>query len=85
MNPKLLQLAFDAGLIDCVDSATTRHYNISQYKDTQDLERFAQSIVRYLVDKVRDTSLSHLVYTSYDQAISESCKHAVIRRLEELL
>jgi hypothetical protein len=85
MNPKLIELALDAGLINYVDNETPRHYFISAHTDTQDLEEFAQGLVRYLVDKVRDTNMSHLVYTSYDQAISESCKHAIVRKLEELL
>lgn len=85
MKNKLLELALDAGLIDYVDNAAPRHYFISHYADTKDLECFAQGLVRYLVDKVRDTSVTHLVYTQYDQMIAESCKHALIRKLEELL
>ena len=85
MNPKLLELAIEANLLNHVDAETSRHYLISNHVDTKDLERFAQNLIRYLVDKVRDTNVSHLVYTSYDQAISNSCKHAIVRRLEELL
>ena len=85
MNPKLTELAVQAGLINYVDNETPRHYFISHYADTKDLEEFAQGLLRYLVDKARDTNTNHLVYTSYDQAISESCKHAIVRKLEELL
>ena len=85
MNPKLLELALEANLLDCVDSSAQRHYHISQHADTKNLEHFAQNLVRYLVSKARNTNLNHLVYTNYDQQIAESCKHAVIRKLEELL
>ena len=85
MNPTLIKLALEANLVNYVDNETPRHYFISHYADTKDLEEFAQGLLRYLVDKVRDTNMNHLVYTSYDQAIAESCKHAVVRKLEELL
>lgn len=85
MNNKLIELALDAGLINYVDNETPRCYFLCGYADTTNLEQFAQGLVRYLVDKVRDTNLNHLVYTNYDQQIAESCKHAVIRKLEELL
>lgn len=85
MNNKLIELALDAGLINYVDNETPRHYFLCGYADTTNLEEFAQGLIRYLVDRVRDTNMNHLVYTSYDQAISNSCKHAIVRKLEELL
>lgn len=85
MNPTIQKLAVESGLLNYVDNETPRHYFLSQYADTKELEVFSQALVRYLVNRVRDTSVSHLVYNTYDQSISEGCKHAIIRKLEELL
>lgn len=85
MNPTIERLAVESGLIDCVDSTQPRHYCLNQRADTKQLEHYTQLLVRHLVNRVRDTNVGHLVYNTYDQSISEGCKHAITRKLEELL
>lgn len=46
MNTKILKLALDANLINYIDHETPRVYFIDGYADIEDLEKFAESIIR---------------------------------------
>ena len=46
MNDIFIRLALDAGLLNYVDHETPRRYFISGHADQEDLEEFAELIVR---------------------------------------
>ena len=46
MNERFIKLALDAGLLNYVDHETPRHYFISGNAEQEDVEKFAQLIVR---------------------------------------
>lgn len=46
MNQKLLKLALDGGLINYIDHETPRVYFICGLADIEDVEKFAELIVR---------------------------------------
>lgn len=85
MNKIIEELALDAGLLNYVDNETPRRCFVCNNADLEHVEKFTQLLLRHMVNKVRDVNLSHMVYTTYDRSISESCKYSIIRRLEELL
>ena len=85
MNPTLIKLALEANLINYVDNETPRYYFLCGYAETKHLEQFAQDLIRYLIDQVEATSLSHLVYTNYDQQLAQSCKRTILNKLQDAL
>lgn len=46
MNGRVTKLAVDAGLINYVDLETPRHYFIHGHADLEEVEKFAESIVK---------------------------------------
>jgi len=46
MNERIIELALDAGLLNYVDHETPRHYFINGNAEQEDVEKFAQLIVR---------------------------------------
>ena len=46
MNDRFIELALDAGLLNYVDHETPRHYFINGHAEQEDVEKFAQLIVR---------------------------------------
>ena len=63
MNERILKLALDAGLLNYVDNETPRHYFVHGHADLEEVEKFAELIVRECA------SIYKNVYT--DQARSE--------------
>lgn len=55
MNTKLLKLALDSGLINYVDHETPRVYFICGHADIEEVEKFAELIVRECVEVVKWT------------------------------
>jgi hypothetical protein len=46
MNDRFITLALDAGLLNYVDHETPRHYFINGHAEQEDVEKFAELIVR---------------------------------------
>jgi len=46
MNDIFIRLALDAGLLNYVDHETPRHYFINGHAEQEDVEKFAELIVR---------------------------------------
>jgi len=46
MNERIKELALDSGLLNYVDHETPRHYFINGNAEQEDVEKFAQLIVR---------------------------------------
>jgi hypothetical protein len=92
VNDKFIELALDAGLLNYVDHETPRHYFISGHADHEDVEKFAQLIVKECVDFI-DEFGSDLengdVFRSTEKKLSEDLmaghNGAVLWRATELL
>jgi len=57
MNQRIEELAADAGLLNYVDNETPRRYFIDGHADLEEVEKFAELIVRecaYIMDKDAD-------------------------------
>ena len=57
MNERILKLALDAGLLNYVDNETPRHYFVHGHADLEEVEKFAELIVRECleqIDRIRD-------------------------------
>lgn len=50
MNEKIEKLALDAGLLNYVDNETPRRCFVSGYADVEDVEKFAELIVKECAD-----------------------------------
>ena len=50
MNERILKLALDAGLLNYVDNETPRHYFVHGHADLEEVEKFAELIVRECAD-----------------------------------
>jgi hypothetical protein len=46
MNPQIIKLGLESGMLNYVDHETPRHYFLSAHADEECLERFAELIVR---------------------------------------
>ena len=46
MNERILKLALDAGLLNYVDNETPRHYFVHGHADLEEVEKFAESLIR---------------------------------------
>jgi hypothetical protein len=51
MNDKMIQIGLDSGMLNYVDNETPRHYFLSGHADEQDLQKFAELIVRECVNR----------------------------------
>ena len=54
MNERIIQLAVEAGLLNYVDLETPRRYFIHGHADIEDVEKFAELIVRECISVVDD-------------------------------
>jgi hypothetical protein len=52
MNDQIRKLAIDAGLINYIDNETPRHYFVDASAEIQDVEKFAELIVKECVEFV---------------------------------
>ena len=50
MNQRIIELALDAGLLNYVDNETPRRYFIDGHADLEEVEKFAELIVRECAD-----------------------------------
>jgi len=54
-----IRLALDAGLLNYVDHETPRHYFINGHAEQEDVEKFAELIVRECLDIVNRKEYSY--------------------------
>lgn len=59
MNDRFIELALDAGLLNYVDHETPRRYFINGHADHEDVETFAELIVRECLDIVNRKEYSY--------------------------
>jgi hypothetical protein len=52
MNERIEELALDAGLLNYVDNETPRRCFIHGHADLEEVEKFAELIVRECIDKI---------------------------------
>ena len=50
MNERFIKLALDAGLLNYVDHETPRRYFVHGHAEQEDVEKFAELIVRECID-----------------------------------
>ena len=62
MNNKLLRIALDSGLINCIDHETPRHYFTSGNADLETIEEFAEKFISAVLSDIR----SELLYEYSD-------------------
>jgi hypothetical protein len=61
MNEQLIKIGLESGMLNYVDNETPRHYFLSGHADKQDLEKFAELIVRECINVVERDYLRHEV------------------------
>ena len=54
MNEQLIKIGLESGMLNYVDNETPRHYFLSGHADEQDLEKFAELIVRECASRLVD-------------------------------
>jgi len=59
MNQRFIKLALDAGLLNYVDHETPRHYFMNGHAEQEDVEEFAELIVRECLDIVNRKEYSY--------------------------
>ena len=52
MNERIIKIGLESGMLNYVDNETPRHYFLSGHADEQDLEKFAELIVRECIEQV---------------------------------
>ena len=52
MNPQIIKLGVESGMLNYVDHETPRHYFLSAHADEECLERFAELIVRECLNEI---------------------------------
>jgi len=57
MNERIRELALDAGLLNYVDHETPRRYFVHGHAEQEDVEKFAELIVRECIEKIRTYDL----------------------------
>jgi len=63
MNDRIEELALDAGLLNYVDNETPRRCFIHGHADLEEVEKFAELIVRECMD--------NLAWHGHDEAVSQ--------------
>ena len=51
-NERILKLALDAGLLNYVDNETPRHYFVHGHADLEEVEKFAELVVKETIDEM---------------------------------
>jgi hypothetical protein len=54
MNDKMIQIGLDSGMLNYVDNETPRHYFLSGHADEQDLQKFAELIIRECIAVIHE-------------------------------
>jgi hypothetical protein len=70
MNPRIIKLGVESGMLNYVDHETPRHYFLCGHADEECLERFAELIVRECADLIDDHDDSY-PYASFGDMIKE--------------
>ena len=52
MNERILKLALDAGLLNYVDNETPRRYFVHGHADLEEVEKFAELVVKETIDEM---------------------------------
>ena len=52
MNPRIIKLGLESGMLNYVDHETPRHYFLSGHADEECLERFAELIVQECISQI---------------------------------
>jgi hypothetical protein len=55
MNPRIIKLGVESGMLNYVDHETPRHYFLCAHADEECLERFAELIVRECCEVLEQT------------------------------
>ena len=75
MNERILKLALDAGLLNYVDNETPRHYFVHGHADLEEVEKFAELIVRECANHC-DLLLDHKISSEWSRG-THDCSRAI--------
>jgi hypothetical protein len=70
MNPRIIKLGVESGMLNYVDHETPRHYFLSAHADEECLERFAELLIRECSDLIDDHDDSY-PYRSFGDMFKE--------------
>jgi hypothetical protein len=75
MNQRIEKLAVDAGLLNYVDNETPRRYFVNGYADLEEVEKFAELIVRECANHC-DLLLDHKISSEWARG-THDCSKAI--------
>ena len=83
MNERIIKLGLDSGMLNYVDHETPRHYFLASWATEEDLEKFAELIVRECVQTLLDNTPELFTNEAaeedwdkgYDQAMRDCVHH----------
>jgi hypothetical protein len=75
MNPRIIKLGVESGMLNYVDHETPRHYFLSAHADEECLERFAELIVRKCLDQCYNRGMNDELYAGQLKAASYIEQH----------
>ena len=67
MNERLIKLGLDSHMLNYIDNETPRRYFLSAHADEDDLQKFAELIVRECAEVAEDYDGAHYVGTAIKQ------------------
>ena len=67
MNERLIKLGLDSHVLNYIDNETPRRYFLSAHADEDDLQKFAELIVRECAEVAEDYDGAHYVGTAIKQ------------------
>ena len=67
MNERIIKLGLDSHMLNYIDNETPRRYFLSAHADEDDLQKFAELIVRECAEVAEDYDGAHYVGTAIKQ------------------
>ena len=82
MNEKILKLALDAGVLNYVDNETPRRYFVHGFADVEDVEQFAELVVRECINCIENTDKGY-IFTAKDAGIVNAAHTRSMKKVKE--
>ena len=67
MNERIIKLGLDSHMLNYIDNETPRRYFLSAHADEDDLQKFAELIVRECAEVASDYDGAHYVGTEIEK------------------
>lgn len=87
MNEHLIKLALEAGIIDYIDNETPRHHFVNANADIEELEKFAELIVKECLDtinRIKNDPLTNMGATQKMQSSTITAKDWMVAVVEDV-